>query len=320
MSEEIDSPKRNLNGVFIAIILLLLVGLIAIGYLWSGKNTALETCNADNKELQANIDEMNEMMSGYMGNMSNDLKKDFEQMLKTYDALVEKDASQADSLNVQREKIQSLIKDLSSNKRRSASEIAKLRRENETLRNIMIGYVKQIDELNTLNLKLTSDLDETTNELSSTKTERDEFKQSSETNAEKVKTGSKLQAYGMSTTGLRMKINNTTEPTTKAKNCVQIRSSFTITENLLTEAGNKKVYMQVIDPDGKTLQGSAGNTVQTDSGEIAYSDSKDINYQNKALDLAIFYDFKGEEPVKGNYKVKIYCEGQLIGTDSFTLK
>jgi hypothetical protein len=29
---------------------------------------------------------------------------------------------------------------------------------------------------------------------------------------------------------------------------------------------------------------------------------------------------QNEEALKGNYKVKIYCDGQLIGTDSFTLK
>ena len=29
---------------------------------------------------------------------------------------------------------------------------------------------------------------------------------------------------------------------------------------------------------------------------------------------------QGETIIKGNYKVKIFCDGNLIGTDSFTLK
>ena len=78
--------------------------------------------------------------------------------------------------------------------------------------------------------------------------------------------------------------------------------------------------MQVINPDGKTMQTKSSNTVQTDLGNIAYSDKKEIDYQNERIDLAIYYDLKGEEALKGNYKVKIYCEGNLIGTDSFTLK
>jgi len=36
--------------------------------------------------------------------------------------------------------------------------------------------------------------------------------------------------------------------------------------------------------------------------------------------LSIFYDLKGADASKGNYKVNIYVDGQLAGKDSFTLK
>ena len=129
-----------------------------------------------------------------------------------------------------------------------------------------------------------------------------------------------MQAFGFGSVGLKMKLNNTTEVTKNARSVVQIKSSFTISENPITPSGKKIVYMQVINPDGKTMQTKSSNTVQTDLGNIAYSDKKEIDYQNERIDLAIYYDLKGEEALKGNYKVKIYCEGNLIGTDSFTLK
>jgi len=198
--------------------------------------------------------------------------------------------------------------------------IAKLKRENETLRQIMISYVKQIDQLNTMNLKLTSELDETSTQLAETKNERDTYKTEAEQSAEQVKKGSKLAAYGFTSTGLRMKLNDTTEPTTKARNTVQAKSTFTIGENTIATAGDKTIYMQIIDPDGKTLQGRSGGTASGEDGNLVYSAKRDIQYNNKALDVTIFYDFNGEEPVKGNYKVKIYCDGQAIGSDSFTLK
>lgn len=321
MSEVGVPQKRNVSTPLIIISLLLLVAFGVMTYLWSSKNSELKACDAHSKELQADIDEMNEMMSGVMGSdMTNDLKKDFEQMLETYDALIKKDATQSDSLTVQKVKIQKLLDEINSNKKKSAQDIARLRRENETLRQIMIGYVKQIDELNTLNLKLESDLDETTNKLTTTEGERDQYKQESEASAEQVRKGSKLNAYGMSSTGLRMKLNNTVEPTTKAKSCVQIRSSFTIGENAITTPGEKTVYMSVTDPEGRVMQRSSGNIVQTESGAVPYSDKKEINYVNKAIDVSIFYNLDGAEPSKGTYKVKLYCDGQLIGSDSFTLK
>ena len=322
MSETIENPKKS-NGIFILIILFLLISLAVMSYKWSGKNADLNGCKNEVTSLKSDMDGMNQMMSGYVGNMSNDLKADFQNMLKTYDELIVKDKSKADSLNIQKEKILELIKDLDNSKRNgnlNARKIAQLNRENSTLRNIMRGYVVQIDSLNTLNVRLHSDLDQTTTKLSTTEVERDNYKHEAEVNADQVKKGSKLQAFGFSSAGLKMKLNNTTEETNKARNCIQIRSGFTISENPLTPSGNKTVYMQVIDPDGKTLQSRSSNTLTTDDGSIAYSDKKDIDYQNQRIDMTIYYDMQNNEVIKGNYKVKIYCDGLLIGSDSFTLK
>lgn len=319
MSENQEVSKKS-NAPFLVIILILLIGLAAMAFLLSKEKSALNDCSNENKVLLSDMEGMNQMLEGYVGNMSNDLKKDFQNMLKTYDQLIAKDKSKADSLNVQKEKIQSLINELNQNKKWSASELYKMRKENETLRNIMKGYVKQIDSLNTLNIKLTDDLDKTTNELNTTVTERDQYKQEAEESAEQVRKGSKLQAYNFASGGLKMKLNNTTEASTKANNVVQIKSSFTISENPITKPGNRSVYMQVISPEGKTLQQKTSNVISTDAGSVPYSDAKEINYNNQRLDVTIYYDLKGEDAAKGNYKVKIYCDGSLIGSDSFTLK
>ena len=303
MSEYTETSKKN-NGPYIAIILVLLVGLAVMGFMWSRKNSQLNECTVENAQLNADMQGMNEMMQGYVGNMSNDLKTDFKNMLKTYDALIAKDKTKADSLNVQKAKIQDLIDQLDQNKKMTASQLYKMRKENETLRTIMKGYVRQIDSLNTMNLKLTSVLDETTTRLNATTQERDDYRQQAETSADQVKKGSRLQAYNFSTGGFRMKLNNLPDPTNRAKQVVQIKSAFT----------------QVINPDGKVLQTRTSNTVSTENGVVAYSDKKEIDYQNQRLDIAIYYDLRGEELIKGNYKVKIYCDGNLVGSDSFTLK
>ncbi|MEY3199303.1 MAG: hypothetical protein RJA13_1261 [Bacteroidota bacterium] len=320
MAESYETTGKKGNGAFIAIILVLLVGLAILATMWSSKNSQLNDCSNENKLLKSDMAGMDQMMEGYVGNLSSDLKTDFQNMLKTYDALIQKDESKADSLNIQKEKIQKLINEINTNKKMSASQLFQLRKENETLRSIMKSYVMQIDSLNTLNLKLTSDLDQTTSKLTSTAVERDQYKQDAEEKTEQVKKGSRLQAYNFSSEGLKMKLNNTTEPTNRARTVIQMRTTFTISENPITAPGKKSVYMQIINPDGKTLQSRSSNTITTDLGTIAYSDKKEIDYQNQRVDLSIFYDLKGEEALKGNYKVKIYCEGILIGTDSFTLK
>ena len=97
-------------------------------------------------------------------------------------------------------------------------------------------------------------------------------------------------------------------------------SAFTISANSLAKAGNRRIYLQITTPDGRILQGKENYVVNTDSGNIPYSDKKDVDYNNENLDVTIYYDLKEGEAVKGNYKIKIICDGQTIGSDSFTLK
>jgi len=315
-----ENKQPASNVLMYSIIGLLLIGIATMTFLWSSKRSELNQCQNDNLVLKSDMEGMNKMLEGYVGGLSNDLKTDFKNMLDTYDQLIEMDRSKADSLNKQKAQISQLLTQLNTNKKLSARELFNLKKENEVLRSIMRGYVKQIDSLHTLNTKLTSVLDETNNKLTETTTERDSYKKDAEQKSEQLKKGAKLQAYGFKSEALRMKLNNTTEPTTKAKNAIQMRSSFTIGENQISSSGRKAIYLLIIAPSGEILQSKANYVMNTENGQQAYSDKKDIDYNNQAIDLTIYYDLKGQEVGKGNFKVKIYCEGQLIGTDSFTLK
>lgn len=320
MSEETKTKKSG-NGGFIAAILILLGGAGFLGYKWSGSKSELEKCSNENKELNADMKGMNQMMEGYVGDMKNDLKTDFKNMLDTYDALIEKDKSKADSLNVQKEKIQQLIGELDKSKKLSAWQIKKLRDENGELKRIMRGYIVQIDSLNTLNLRLTSDLDSTKNVLDVTSVERDQYKQDLDNSNEIIQQASKLSAHSFSSMALKPKIGNGMKQTPRAKAARQIVSNFTIAKNSTAPKGNLDVYMQVISPEGKVLQRRASDIVSLNSGKVAYSAMKPgVNYQGQSVDVSVYFDLNDTRLSKGNYKVKIFCRGEVIGTDSFTLK
>lgn len=318
-STHTSEPKKKGTGGYIAVIILLLIALGVMFYFLSSEKSKVADCGEQNTKLEADMDGMNQMLEGYVGNMSNDLKTDFQNMLKTYDALLTKDASQADSINAQKARIEELLGEVEKGKM-TAYQLYELRKENETLRKIMKGYVVQIDSLNTLNLKLTSDLDSTSTQLNITKEERDQIKEKSEQQEETIGKAKKLQAYGFNSGALRAKLNSTTTATTKARNAVQLKASFTISENAVASTGNKPVYMQITDPNGKVFQSRSSNITSTDGGDVSFTDMKTINYTGARVDVAIYHDLNGQKISKGNYKVKIYCQGQLIGSDSFSLK
>ncbi len=318
---EEEQSSGNYTKIYLVALLFLIVGLGAMTYLWSNSRSNLATCENTTQNYKDTIQGMNKMLSAYVGDMSKDLKADFRNMLDTYDKLILKDASQSDSLNVQKLKIQNQIEKiekLQRSKNFSASQISKLKEENETLRVIMRGYVYEIDSLNTLNLQKDLIITEQTETIDQRTSERDQYKNAAEASEEKVKLGSKLTAYSFSSGALRSVVKNKT--TTRAKQAVQLQSSFTISGNLITNPGKKTVYMQIIGPNGRALQNMTSYKLETTSGTISYSEKKNIDYQNKSIDMTIYFDVRNGNLSKGNYKVNIYCDQNLIGSDNFSLK
>jgi DNA repair ATPase RecN len=327
MSEEIkkvDSSKKVIVVLLIAIVGLI-GGIAYMSKLYSDKIQELNKVLGDNTKLKSDLSEVNKSIGSVIDieGRSNDLKTNLTNMLSNYDELIKMDKSKSDSLNLEKSKIQGLLNQINTLKNQgnlTYSKLLKMEKENETLREIMKSYIKEIDQLNQLNKKIQTDLDQTSEKLTSTETERDEYKKVAEETSEKVKQGSKLQAYSFTSSGMELKRNNTTKETTKAKETIQIKCLFTVGSNSLASAGKKTVYMQVITPEGKTLQSRSGNVVTIDGTSIPFSEKRDIDYENNSIDVGIYYDMRGEKATKGTYKVKIYCEGNLIGSDSFTLK
>ncbi len=322
MKESTDTlePQKKGNGAYIAIILVLLLVIGFMFYLLSSSRSQTQELQAKNDILEADMAGMNEMLSGYAGNITNDFKTDFKNMLATYDALLLEKGADKDEINEQKAHIQELQDKMANSKNLSGSEIYALKKEIETLRTIMIGYVKQIDELNTRNLMLEYNLDSTSTVLKSTKQDRDRLENKTIEQDATIGKAKKLQAYSFTSGALRSKLNSTTTESTKARGAVQLMSSFTIGENTVASTGSKTVYMQITDPNGKIFQSRSSNITSTSSGDVSYTDKKDISYTGASVNLAIYYDLNGQDIDKGNYKVKIYCDGQMIGTDSFSLK
>ena len=319
--EEDESGSGDYTKIYLGALLALIIGMGIMTYLWTNERKEVAECEKTNSLNRDTINDFNKMLSSYVGDMSKDLKTDFRNMLNTYDQLILKDASQSDTLNIQKEKIREQIEkieQLQRSKNFSASQLLKLQEENETLRGIMRSYVYEIDSLNTLNLQKDLIISETTETLDLRTTQRDQYKKEAEEKTEQVKIGSKLSAYNFNSGALKSVVKGKT--TTKARQAVQFQSSFTISGNLIAQAGSKSVFMQIIGPNGKTLQNMSSYITETENGTISYTEKKVVDYQNKALDVTIYYDIRDETVSKGNYKVRIYCNESLIGTDSFTLR
>lgn len=326
MSEEIvNNNDKKGNGAYIVIILVLLGAIGFFGWKWSSVNSQLTDASDRVMRLEKEKKDMNAALSKYIGTDSDDLRENFVKMLSDYDQLMELGTpEQNEKIAAQKAHIEGLLSELddaNSKNKMSIYTISKLKRENGELRDIMKGYVYEIDSLNTLSLSLRNDLDAATTELAVTTVDRDKLQVKADALDEKVKEGQKLTVVKSSfvSQGMKQTITNNFKETNRAKSVVKIESGFTIGKNAITDAGEKTVYMQIVGPDKKTLQNTLSGVVETEKGNVAYSSKRTIDYQNQSIDLAMFYSVR-DELGKGTYTVNIYCQGQLIGVDSFTLK
>ena len=99
-----------------------------------------------------------------------------------------------------------------------------------------------------------------------------------------------------------------------------VKACFSLLENKLSLAGDKDIFIRVIDQNGKTLLSENPISINNPNGKkIALSSKRTVNYQNESMDICIYHEIIGTIEA-GSFKVEIYNDGFLIGGSSFALR
>ena len=102
-----------------------------------------------------------------------------------------------------------------------------------------------------------------------------------------------------------------------------LRVCFLTETNMVTQPGNKKFYIRIINPTGETVAvedaGSGVLTNKLDNSQVRYTTSGDVNYKNEDTNACIDWTLP-EKLVKGDYKIEMYNNGFQVGKGQFKLK
>ena len=164
------------------VILILVVCLGYTGYLISSLNKENHEISKEISNLLMENNEMNKILlneDALSASKALDLKDNLKLLLVSYDSLELSNTIVIDSINQQREKIKTLmekVEKLNSRSKKDWKSIFKLKKEAETLRGIMIGYIHTIDSLNTLNINLSNTLTEKSSKLNTVSNENRRYK------------------------------------------------------------------------------------------------------------------------------------------------
>lgn len=318
-----NEAKSTKGGLYMLIIIALLLVSGFLGWKLSAKNKEINELTFQKTEMATEMTALNEIMYEQGVEAGEDLKSNLENMLADYETMESLNTDLNDSILEQKEKIVTILQELEKEKRNKkyyAGKVYKLEKETETLRSIMKGYVHTIDSLNTENLNLKTDLTNTRTDLTNVIKDRDDLQDQKDDLSKQVSVGSKLSALSILSEGIKEKSSGSYKATDRASRATHLRSCFTISANKIAKAGNKTIYMRMKDPSGNVLYSSNANSFTNEDGQkLVYSDKKSINYQNSVIDVCIFYKLT-KELEKGNYTAELWCEGVMIGKNSFVLK
>lgn len=227
--------------------------------------------------------------------------------------------SNNDSLNkelaVERGKIQGLIKQVKSEKAINYQKIKDYQSELGSLRSIMRNYIQQIDSLNTLNQHLIAENVKVREESTMTKMANKELSTQNDELSTKVQKGSVIKARDIVSTP----INSRGKEVTRARRVEKIKVCFTLIENEIAQPDLRDAFVRITGPDKFVLTKSETDQFDFNGEKIVFSAKREVDYQNKDVDLCIFYDNKGDLLV-GSYEIAVFLDGILIGQSQFLIK
>ena len=300
---EVQTPEKKSGAGLIALgVVVALVAIVAavVGYHYLYAQPLLK----ENEELK----ELAELEKQEMEKQYREFDLQYEQLQSTI-----KNDSLIAQIEEERRKTQQLLEELERTKATDAAEIKRLKAEIASLREVLKNYIVQVDSLNRLNQSLNEEntqikaqMTEANVRITSLSTERNELK-------DKVDVAAQLDATGFWVTPK----NKRSKDTQKVKDVKKIAFGFTIVKNVTAQNGQRIVYARILKPDNSVM-GNKG-TFAYEGTQLEYTEKKYIDYTGEELKLTMYSDVE-EYLEAGTYKLFIFCDSQMIGQTSFTLR
>ena len=214
----------------------------------------------------------------------------------------------------ERAKVEQLQKELKASKATSAKRIDQLSREVTTLRNVLRTYVVQIDSLQATNERLRAENTEVKENYNRVTSQAQQLSSEKAHLSDRVKLAAKLDATAISVSP----IDKRGKHTKTLSNVVNLQIRFTISKNVTAEVGEKTFYCRITQPNDELLVKAGAGTFAFEGKQIPYSIRREIEYNGEETPLVMYWPVE-ESLQSGTYQLRIFADGNLIGSASFSL-
>ncbi len=264
----------------------------------------------DNRSLEQEKLEMQELAELDKQEMEND----YERLSLQYSEMMTQINNDSIIAQLTQEQLrtQQLLQELKNVKASDAREIARLKKELATVREVLRSYIRQVDSLNQVNQSLMRENESVKDQLAQSNVANEGLRLEKQNLTEKVAIAAQLDA-----TGIQMSLLNKRQKVAKKiKDCKTIQVNFNITRNVTAENGNRILYVRIQTPAGQVL--TAG-TFPYENRRLEYSMKKVVEYAGEEISVQTYWQV-GEYLEAGQYRVSIFADGNMIGSKTFTFE
>ena len=238
------------------------------------------------------------------------IQGDLDSLIVSFDDL----KIQNDSIAASLEEANQIMEQLKNERRLNYAKIRAYEKEVGTLRTVMQGYIRQIDSLNNINQKLTKENVSYKKQISTQKLRAEMAEERAAELNNKVRAGAVIRARSITLKAL----NNKSKEVTRVKMAARLYVDFALSANDLAEPGNRPVYVCITSPEGYLIANADAASFSFEGERKVYSAMREVDYDCSDLGVGIYVDGNGF--TAGTYRVEIYVDGRLAGTNEIALK
>lgn len=291
-----QSSNNNRAKILIGLLVVLLVSLAGYTYtlIQQNKETVL-FLEADKAEVQ----------------------KELEALVVSYNEILQDNKLKDKDLIAARDRVIVLldsVKDYKAN----LSIITRYKAQVRGLKNERTQLFKRADSLLVVTQRLAIEKDSTTAVLIKTIKVIDSVTTANTQLFNSLEKGALIGISNLDATAIIVRKGGKIKETKRASRADKIRVCYTIAPNTLAQAGDRVLYVQVINPDNNIIGDKSNITFGQDL--LTYSKSESVFYENQALDVCAIVGSTGQDVLKGLYTINIFDAQRQIGSTTLMLK
>ena len=291
-----QSSNNNRAKILIGLLVVLLVSLAGYTYtlIQQNKETVL-FLEADKAEVQ----------------------KELEAIVVSYNEILQDNELKDKELIAARDRIVVLL-DSVKNYKANLSIINRYKAQVRALKNERTQLFKRADSLLIVTQRLAIEKDSTTAVLNKTIKVVDSVTTANTQLFNSLEKGALIGITNLDVTAIIVRRGGKIKQTKRASRADKIRVCYTIAPNTLAQAGDRVLYVQVINPENNIIGDKSNITFGQDL--LTYSKSESVFYENKALDVCAIVGTAGQDVLKGLYTINIFDAQRQIGSTTLMLK